>query len=102
MHRMDNLDPDPLDPRVQLIQALSAEERERQPDPADWLRQHRMADFDALAASQAGTRIDVNEQQEVEAWTRALGVTEEALRKAVAAVGDEADAVREHLGKAGA
>ncbi len=31
--------------------------------------------------------------------SQSLGVTEEELRKTVAAVGDRADKVREHLGK---
>lgn len=44
-------------------------------------------------------RINVNQQHEVAYWTKALGVTEEELRNAVAAVGDRADAVRKHLGK---
>ncbi len=44
-------------------------------------------------------RINLNEDYEVRDWTKGLGVTEEELRKAVAAVGDRADKVREHLGK---
>jgi hypothetical protein len=41
-------------------------------------------------------RINVNEDHD---WTQALGVSEEKLREAVAAVGVSADAVRQHLGK---
>ena len=41
-------------------------------------------------------RIKVDEDHD---WTQALGVSEEKLREAVAAVGVSADAVRQHLGK---
>lgn len=43
--------------------------------------------------------IDVTELREVDHWTEALGVTEAELRLAVAAVGDSARDVRDHLGK---
>jgi hypothetical protein len=42
--------------------------------------------------------IALNEEHEVRSWTESLGCTEEELRKAVAAVGSSAEAVREHLG----
>jgi len=41
--------------------------------------------------------INLNESYEVRAWTQSLGVTEEELRRAVAAVGNSADKVREYL-----
>lgn len=43
--------------------------------------------------------INVNEVYEVQYWTKALDVSEEELRKAVAAVGTSATAVRDHLGR---
>lgn len=45
------------------------------------------------------TRINVNESWELRWWTESLGVTEQELRAAVAAVGTSASAVRQHLGK---
>lgn len=44
-------------------------------------------------------RINLEEDYEVRHWTKALGVSEEELRAAVAAAGSTADAVRRHLGK---
>ncbi|MGJ7506526.1 DUF3606 domain-containing protein [Variovorax sp. GT1P44] len=58
-----------------------------------------MADNKALTGGQDRARINVNENQEITEWTQSLGVTEEQLRKAVAEVGDQADAVRVHLGR---
>lgn len=42
--------------------------------------------------------INVTEDHEVRYWTEALGITEEALRIAVAAAGTSAQDVRDHLG----
>lgn len=58
-----------------------------------------MADDKTKTGGQDRNRINLNEEYEVRNWTKSLGVTEEELRKAVAAVGDQADKVREHLGK---
>lgn len=44
-------------------------------------------------------RINVNEDYEVEYWTRVLGVSEEKLRETVKNVGVMADDVRKALGK---
>lgn len=44
-------------------------------------------------------RINVNEEYELRDWSKSLGVSTEELKRAVAAVGDRADAVRHHLGK---
>jgi hypothetical protein len=44
-------------------------------------------------------RINLQEDYEVQYWTRTLGVNAEELRKAVEAVGSSADVVRRHLGK---
>ncbi len=41
--------------------------------------------------------ISLEEEHEVKYWTKALGVSEEELRKAVEKVGHSAEAVREQL-----
>ena len=58
-----------------------------------------MADDKTKVGGQDGDRINVNEDYEVRVWMQSLGVSEDELRKAVAAVGDRADKVREYLGK---
>jgi hypothetical protein len=86
--------------RIKLIQQLSADERQWQPDPADWLKEHdSMPDDTMETGGQNGERINIHKEYEIRDWTKSLRVTEEALRKAVAEVGDRADAVRAHLGK---
>ena len=42
-------------------------------------------------------RIDMHDEDEVRNWTKSLGVSKEELQQAVAAVGDRAEKVREHL-----
>ena len=44
------------------------------------------------------SKINMNEDYEVEYWTHALGVSREQLQKAVAKVGESATAVRGELG----
>jgi hypothetical protein len=44
-------------------------------------------------------RININEDYEVEYWTRQLSVSKEELIKAVNTVGTSANAVGEHLKK---
>ena len=58
-----------------------------------------MPDDTAQRSHQDQLMINVNEPHEVRYWMQALGVPEEQLREAVAAVGVSADAVRKHLGK---
>ena len=58
-----------------------------------------MPDDKTNRGAQDRSRINVNEDHEVRYWMQALGVSEEQLREAVAAVGVSADAVRQHLGK---
>lgn len=43
-------------------------------------------------------RISLDEDYEVQYWTKELGVSREELERAVAAVGNMTDKVREHLG----
>jgi hypothetical protein len=45
-------------------------------------------------------RIDVNHDYAVCAWARHFNVSQGRVKEAVAAVGDEADKVREHLKRA--
>jgi hypothetical protein len=58
-----------------------------------------MSDDKTKVGGQDRKRINVNEEYELRDWATALGVTPDELREAVAAVGDDIDAVREHLGK---
>jgi hypothetical protein len=44
-------------------------------------------------------RVNVNEDYELRNWSKKFGVSPEELKRAVAQVGDRADAVRQHLGK---
>lgn len=44
-------------------------------------------------------RIDLSDPDEVRNWCKSLGVTEAALRAAVAAAGTHAPKVRDYLGK---
>ncbi|RZZ86971.1 DUF3606 domain-containing protein [Pseudoxanthomonas winnipegensis] len=58
-----------------------------------------MSDDKKNTGSPDRDRINVNEDYEVQYWTKALGVSAEKLREAVKAVGPTSAAVREHLGK---
>lgn len=84
---------------VQRIQMLAALQAANEPRADDWLKGFSMADDKSKVGGQDRARINVNEDYEVRDWCKSLGVTEDELRKAVAAVGDRADKVREHLGK---
>ncbi len=42
--------------------------------------------------------IDVHDKLAIECWTRALGVTDEALLKAVQVVGRRIDRIKDYLG----
>lgn len=58
-----------------------------------------MADDTSNRGAQDRNRINLGQEHEVRYWTKALGVTKEALEAAVAKVGSSPDRVREHLGK---
>lgn len=58
-----------------------------------------MADDPTHRGGQDRDQIHVNQPHEVAYWTKALGASEGGLRKAVADVGDRADAVRKLLGQ---
>lgn len=58
-----------------------------------------MSDDRKQVGSPDRDRINVNEDYELQYWTKALGVSADELRAAVDAVGPVADSVRRHLGK---
>lgn len=58
-----------------------------------------MADDKQQTGSPDRDRINLNEDYEVQYWTKALGVSADELRAAVNAVGSTSEAVRRHLGK---
>ncbi|WP_219214098.1 DUF3606 domain-containing protein [Variovorax boronicumulans] len=57
-----------------------------------------MADDKSLRGPADAARINVNEEHELRYWTKALGVTEQKLRAAVASAGVMARDVRAYLG----
>jgi hypothetical protein len=59
----------------------------------------RMADNLQDRGAADRSRINVHEAHELRYWTKALGVTEEQLKAAVAKVGVIAADVRRHLGQ---
>ncbi len=52
---------------------------------------------DEHARARREERIDVKHEYELCAWARHFNASEQKVREAVAAVGDRADKVREHL-----
>jgi hypothetical protein len=62
-------------------------------------KEHLMSDDKTKTGPQDASRINVNEDYEVDYWTKALGVSAETLRRAVDQVGVSADAVRAHLAR---
>lgn len=58
-----------------------------------------MTDDKSKAGGPDRDRINVNEDYELQYWTKALIVSADELREAVKAVGPTAAAVRQHLGK---
>jgi hypothetical protein len=58
-----------------------------------------MSDESQQGGPQDASRIYLNQDYEVRYWTRALGVSEADLFRAVGAVGVSVDKVREYLGK---
>jgi len=58
-----------------------------------------MPDDKTKSGGQDRQRINVNEEYELRDWAKSLNTTPERVKEAVQAVGDRADAVREHLSK---
>jgi len=55
---------------------------------------------ETTAADDPGSEadVDVSDKAAVERWTKALGVTDEALWKAVQVVGTRVDKIKDYLG----
>jgi hypothetical protein len=58
-----------------------------------------MADDKTKTAPQDASRISLNEDYEVQYWTKTLGVSKERLAELVRQHGNSADKVRQALGK---
>ena len=56
-----------------------------------------MSDDKAERGPQDRSRVNVNEHYELRYWSETLGVAEQHLRDAVAAVGTSAEKIREYL-----
>ena len=56
-----------------------------------------MSDDKTVPGGQDRARINVNHDFELRDWSKKFGVTPDQLTKAVASVGDRADAVEKHL-----
>ena len=56
-----------------------------------------MADEQTQGGEPLGTRIDVNQDDQLQAWSKKLDATPEQIREAVQAVGDQAPDVEMHL-----
>ena len=56
-----------------------------------------MGDDLSKSGPRDSTRVNVNEPWERRYWADAFGVSEDELRKAVASIGVQADALRKHF-----
>ena len=56
-----------------------------------------MADDPTKKRPQDGTKVNINQQNEVQYWAQKFGVTPERLREAVAKVGNAPDAVEREI-----
>lgn len=50
---------------------------------------------------QSHARVDIDDAAAVRRWTEALGVTDEALLKAIQVVGPRVDRIKDYLGAGG-
>lgn len=69
-----------------------------QPNPAGLELHANLANVMPPNLAQSGDVINIQQSDELALWVHALGVSEEQLRMAVAAVGAQADDVRNHFG----
>lgn len=60
-----------------------------------------MPDNKDRSGGQDRKRIDVDQDYELQDWSKKFGVTKEQLKEAVRAVGNSADKVKEHLRSSG-
>ena len=58
-----------------------------------------MSDDKSKRGSPDRDRIDMNDEDEVRNWTKSLGISRDELQRAVQAAGNQADKVREFLGR---
>lgn len=58
-----------------------------------------MSDNKSKTGSPDRDRINLSEDNEVQYWTKELGISEKELRDVIQAVGNTSKAVREHLSK---
>jgi hypothetical protein len=58
-----------------------------------------MSDDKMKSHGQDRERINIHQEYEVRDWSKTFGITPDELKKAVGAVGDRADRVREYLKK---
>ena len=58
-----------------------------------------MSDDKGKRGSPDRDRIDMNDEDEVRNWTKSLGISRDELQRAVQAAGNQADKVREFLGR---
>jgi len=58
-----------------------------------------MSDDKGNRGSPDRDRIDMNDEDEVRNWTKSLGISRDELQRAVQAAGNQADKVREFLGR---
>jgi len=56
-----------------------------------------MSDDKSKSGGQDRKRINVNEDYELRDWSKRFGVSAAELKKAVAAIGDSAEKVQQHL-----
>ena len=65
--------------------------------------EERMMSTEQDAADDPGSTatVDVGDQAAIERWTRALGLTDAALMKAVQVVGPRVDRIKDYLGAGG-
>jgi hypothetical protein len=83
--------------RLQWVEHLQSLARKEQRVPISLVRA-AMAN-DSKKAGQDRKRVSLKEPHELRSWTESLGVTEQQLKEAVAAVGHSAEKVREYLRK---
>jgi hypothetical protein len=58
-----------------------------------------MADDSSKRGGQDRTRINTEQEHELRYWSEELGVSQEQLKEAVRAAGNQVEKVREHLGR---
>jgi hypothetical protein len=60
-----------------------------------------MSDDKQKSGGQDRERINVNQDYELRDWSQKFGVTQDEIKAAVRAVGDQADKVKDYLSRSG-